>query len=90
MTDYRAATRGLKKSKGGGDFYDRDYSSRAASERSRKSMPHKVVGTLGKVKIRSDASCPCPSRKLALVVNSNAEIVGYTMGQTNGSRDIRA
>ena len=87
VTYHRSRNARIEESKGGGDFYDRIYSAERP-ELFFKSMPHKVVGPLGKVKIRSDASWSVPEPELALLVSPNAEIVGYTIGNDMSSRDI--
>ncbi len=53
-----------------------------------KSMPEKVVGFGDKVGIRRDAKWNVPEPELALVLNSQAKIVGYTIGNDMSSRDI--
>ena len=53
-----------------------------------KSIPEKVVGNGDPVGIRSDAKWNVPEPELALVINSRAEIVGYTICNDMSSRDI--
>jgi 2-dehydro-3-deoxy-D-arabinonate dehydratase len=53
-----------------------------------KSMPEKVVGPGDSVGIRSDAKWNVPEPELALVMNSKAELVGFTIGNDMSSRDI--
>jgi 2-dehydro-3-deoxy-D-arabinonate dehydratase len=53
-----------------------------------KSLPEKVVGSGEAVGIRRDANWNVPEPELALVTNSRAEIVGYTIGNDMSSRDI--
>jgi 2-dehydro-3-deoxy-D-arabinonate dehydratase len=53
-----------------------------------KSMPEKVVSPGDAVGIRSDARWNVPEPELALVINSSARIVGYTIGNDMSSRDI--
>src|ERR1041385_2748733 len=53
-----------------------------------KSMPEKVVGFGDKVGIRRDAKWNVPEPELALVLNSQGKIVGYTIGNDMSSRDI--
>ena len=53
-----------------------------------KSMPEKVVGFGDKVGIRRDATWNVPEPELALVLNSQGQIVGYTIGNDMSSRDI--
>jgi 2-dehydro-3-deoxy-D-arabinonate dehydratase len=53
-----------------------------------KSMPEKVVGFGDKVGIRRDAKWNVPEPELALVLNSQGKVVGYTIGNDMSSRDI--
>ena len=53
-----------------------------------KSMPEKAVGFGDKVGIRRDAKWNVPEPELALVLNSQGKIVGYTIGNDMSSRDI--
>src|SRR5688572_17283404 len=53
-----------------------------------KSMPEKVVGFGQKVGIRRDASWNVPEPELALVLNSQGKVAGYTIGNDMSSRDI--
>jgi 2-dehydro-3-deoxy-D-arabinonate dehydratase len=51
-------------------------------------MPHKVVGPGQPVRIRSDSRWNVPEPELALLINSQGAIVGYTIGNDMSSRDI--
>jgi 2-dehydro-3-deoxy-D-arabinonate dehydratase len=53
-----------------------------------KSMPDKVVAAGDAVGIRRDATWSVPEPELALVMNSSATIVGFTIGNDMSSRDI--
>src|SRR5438045_689245 len=53
-----------------------------------KSLPEKVVATGEPVGIRRDAKWSVPEPELALVLNSRAQLVGYTIGNDMSSRDI--
>jgi len=53
-----------------------------------KSLPEKVVGPGEPVGIRTDAQWNVPEPELALVINSQGTIVGYTIGNDMSSRDI--
>jgi 2-dehydro-3-deoxy-D-arabinonate dehydratase len=89
VTYYRSRSARIEESKdaGGGDFYDRVYSA-DRPELFFKATPHRVAGPNGKVRIRRDASWSVPEPELALLINSNAKIVGYTVGNDMSSRDI--
>ena len=53
-----------------------------------KSMPEKVVGFGEEIGIRRDAKWNVPEPELALVLNSQGKVVGYTIGNDMSSRDI--
>jgi 2-dehydro-3-deoxy-D-arabinonate dehydratase len=67
--------------------YDKVYEA-ARPELFFKSMPEKVTGLAGPIGIRKDARWNVPEPELALVLNSRAELVGYTIGNDMSSRDI--
>ncbi|MGA2746371.1 MAG: fumarylacetoacetate hydrolase family protein [Candidatus Sulfotelmatobacter sp.] len=89
VTYYRSRNARMQESKsaGGGDFYDRVYNA-ARPELFFKSMPHRVVGTGGKVAIREDAVWSVPEPELTLLVTPKGNIAGYTIGNDMSSRDI--
>jgi 2-dehydro-3-deoxy-D-arabinonate dehydratase len=53
-----------------------------------KSLPEKVVSPHDAVGIRRDARWNVPEPELALVIDSQGRIVGYTIGNDMSSRDI--
>ena len=75
------------RSAGGGSFYDRVYDAERP-ELFPKATARRVVGHGGEIRVRKDARWSVPEPELALVVNSRAEIVGYTVGNDVSSRDI--
>lgn len=83
----RAARMAESKDAGGGDFYDRVYSAERP-ELFFKSLPHKVVGPVSPVGLRSDATWSVPEPELALLIDPKGRIVGYTAGNDMSSRDI--
>ncbi|HET9086130.1 MAG TPA: fumarylacetoacetate hydrolase family protein [Acidobacteriaceae bacterium] len=89
VTYYRSRSARIEESKdaGGGDFYDRVYSAERP-ELFFKATPHRVAGPDAKVRIRRDATWSVPEPELALCVNPNGKIVGYTIGNDMSSRDI--
>jgi 2-dehydro-3-deoxy-D-arabinonate dehydratase len=89
VTYYRSRDARMQESKsaGGGDFYDRVYHAERP-ELFFKAMPHRVVGSGGKVAIRRDAKWSVPEPELALLVSPRGKIIGYTIGNDMSSRDI--
>ena len=75
------------KGAGGGSFYDRVYDA-DRPELFFKATPHRVVGQGGRVRIRRDSRWNVPEPELALLVNREEQIVGYTIGNDMSSRDI--
>jgi 2-dehydro-3-deoxy-D-arabinonate dehydratase len=75
------------KSSGGSDFYARVYEAERP-EIFFKATPHRVVGHLGKVRIRKDSAWDVPEPELTLVVTTSGKIVGYTIGNDMSSRSI--
>lgn len=89
VTYYRSRTARMEESKeaGGGDFYDRVYDAQRP-ELFFKATSQRTVGPGGKVKIRQDSTWDVPEPELTLFINSNAKIVGYTIGNDMSSRSI--
>jgi 2-dehydro-3-deoxy-D-arabinonate dehydratase len=88
VTYFRSREARLEES-GGADFYDRVYDAERP-ELFFKSVPWRVV-THGKpIAIRRDSALNVPEAELAIVVNSAAEIVGYTICDDVSSRTIEA
>src|ERR1700744_4350690 len=89
VTYYRSRTARMDESKeaGGGSFYDRVYSAERP-ELFFKATPHRVASPGAKVRIRRDAAWTVPEPELTLVINSRAQILGYTVGNDMSSRDI--
>lgn len=71
----------------GGDVYARVYSAERP-ELFFKARGTRVIGPLGAVGIRRDATWNVPEPELALVMNPALEVVGYTVGNDVSSRDI--
>lgn len=53
-----------------------------------KGMRFRVAGPGGEIAVRGDSTWDVPEPELALVINSAAEIVGYTIGNDVSSRSI--
>lgn len=89
VTYYRSKVGRQEESKdaGGGDFYERVYEAERP-ELFFKATSHRVVGHLGKVRIRKDSSWDVPEPELTLVITSSGKIVGYTIGNDMSSRSI--
>ncbi|MDP5169533.1 MAG: fumarylacetoacetate hydrolase family protein [Bacteroidia bacterium] len=89
VTYFKSREARMEESKdaGGGDFYDRVYHAERP-ELFFKSPPYRAVGHQAKVRIRRDSAWNVPEPELTLVVNSNQEIIGYTIGNDMSSRDI--
>jgi len=89
VTYYRSRSARMEESKnaGGGDFYDRVYNA-DRPELFFKSTPHRVVGSGGKIAIRTDAKWSVPEPELAVLVSPNGKVLGYTIGNDMSSRDI--
>lgn len=75
------------KESGGANFYDKVYDAERP-EIFFKANAYKVVPHQGKVRIRKDSNWNVPEPELTLVINSNGEIVGYTIGNDMSSRSI--
>jgi 2-dehydro-3-deoxy-D-arabinonate dehydratase len=87
VTYLRSKAARMEESEFSATAYDRVYDA-PRPELFFKSMPEKVVGFGDKVGIRRDARWNVPEPELALVLNSRAEIVGFTIGNDMSSRDI--
>jgi 2-dehydro-3-deoxy-D-arabinonate dehydratase len=75
------------KDAGGGTFYDRVYDA-PRPEIFFKATPHRVVGPGAKVRVRGDSRWNVPEPEVALAINHQGRIFGYTIGNDMSSRDI--
>ena len=89
VTYYRSRTARMEESQqaGGGNFYDRVYNAERP-ELFFKSSAHRVAGPGQHVRIRKDSKWNVPEPELTLAINSEGEIIGYTIGNDMSSRDI--
>jgi 2-dehydro-3-deoxy-D-arabinonate dehydratase len=87
VTYLRSKTARMEESDFSATAYDKVYDA-PRPELFFKSMPEKVVGFGDKVGIRRDAKWNVPEPELALVLNSQGKIVGFTIGNDMSSRDI--
>jgi 2-dehydro-3-deoxy-D-arabinonate dehydratase len=75
------------KDAGGGTFYDRVYDA-DRPELFLKATPHRVFGTGATLRLRQDSHWNVPEPELALAINVEGKIFGYTIGNDLSSRDI--
>lgn len=75
------------KDTGGDSFYDKVYEA-VRPELFFKSTAHRCVGPGEKVRIRKDSTWNVPEPELTLVMNNQAGIIGYTVGNDMSSRSI--
>jgi 2-dehydro-3-deoxy-D-arabinonate dehydratase len=87
VTYKRSKVARMEESESAATFYDKVYEA-ARPELFFKATPHRVVGPGQGVRIREDAKWNVPEPELALVLNSRAELVGFTIGNDMSSRDI--
>jgi len=86
---YRSRDARMEESKeaGGGDFYSRVYSAERP-EPFFKATPHRVTGHGQTVRLRKDSKWNVPEPELALAINAEGKIFGYTVCNDMSSRDI--
>jgi len=75
------------KDAGGGTFYDRVYDA-DRPEIFFKATPHRVFGTGSTLRLRKDSKWNVPEPELALAINVDGKIFGYSVGNDLSSRDI--
>lgn len=72
---------------GGGSFYDKVYDA-VRPELFFKATASRCVGPGEDVRIRKDSTWNVPEPELTLAINSNGNIIGYTVGNDMSSRSI--
>lgn len=87
VTYARSRSARQEESQDGGDVYARVYSAKRP-ELFFKARGAAVIGHLGQVGIRSDATWSVPEPELTLVLNPALEVIGCTVGNDMSSRDI--
>jgi 2-dehydro-3-deoxy-D-arabinonate dehydratase len=89
VTYYRSREARMEESKdaGGGSFYDRVYHA-DRPELFFKSMPSRVAGHRGEIRIRRDSAWNVPEPELTLFMSSAGTIEGFTIGNDVSSRSI--
>jgi 2-dehydro-3-deoxy-D-arabinonate dehydratase len=84
---YRRSEEARVEESGTPDIYTKVYSA-DRPELFFKATPRRVAGPEEPVVVRADSTWDVPEPELALVINSGAEIVGYTIGNDVSSRSI--
>lgn len=87
VTYLRSKAARMDESEFSASAYDRVYAA-TRPELFFKSLAHKVAGPDSSVGMRRDSRWNVPEPELALVFNSRAALVGYTIGNDMSSRDI--
>jgi 2-dehydro-3-deoxy-D-arabinonate dehydratase len=89
VTYLRSRDARMEESKGSGasDFYNKVYEAERP-ELFFKALPHRVAAPGKEVYIRRDSSWDVPEPELALYINANGHIQGYTIGNDMSSRSI--
>ncbi len=87
VTYYRSREARMEESEREADVYDRVYQA-ARPELFFKATPHRVVGQGGEVRIRADSQWNVPEAELALAINREGRIFGYSIGNDMSSRSI--
>ena len=83
----REGRREESKESGAAVFYSKIYDAERP-ELFLKAPGWRAVGPDGKIRIRKDARWSVPEPELVLVINSEKQIIGYTLGNDVSSRDI--
>jgi 2-dehydro-3-deoxy-D-arabinonate dehydratase len=89
VTYFRSREARMEESKesGAAVFYSKVYEAERP-ELFFKSTHYRVAHPGGRINIRKDSNWNVPEPELTLFINSNGEIVGYTIGNDMSSRDI--
>ncbi len=87
VTYFRSRSARMEESNAAADCYDRVYQAERP-ELFFKATHHRVVGTGGEVRIRSDAHWNVPEPELAACLSQTGRIFGYTIGNDMSSRDL--
>lgn len=87
VTYQRSREARMEESEREADIYDRVYRAERP-ELFFKATRHRVVGHGGKVRIRADSRWNVPEAELALAVNREGRVFGYTIGNDMSSRSI--
>lgn len=83
----REGRREESKESGAAIFYSKVYEAERP-ELFFKAPGWRVIGPDGKIRVRKDARWSVPEPELVLVINTDQQIIGYTLGNDVSSRDI--
>ncbi|MCH5377066.1 MAG: fumarylacetoacetate hydrolase family protein, partial [Planctomycetes bacterium] len=87
VTYRRSRTARMEESEASASCYDRVYAS-PRPELFFKATPHRVSGPGQSLRIRSDSKWNVPEPEITLVLNSELNLAGFTIGNDMSSRDI--
>ncbi|HSD73804.1 MAG TPA: fumarylacetoacetate hydrolase family protein [Steroidobacteraceae bacterium] len=87
VTYSRSREARMEESKREADIYDRVYEA-PRPELFFKATPHRVAGHGGAVRIRADSHWNVPEAELALAINREGRIFGYSIGNDMSSRSL--
>lgn len=87
VTYKRSQQARMEESETAASVYDQVYDA-ARPELFFKATPNRVVGPEARIRIRQDSKWNVPEPELALVLNSQLRLVGFTIGNDVSSRDI--
>lgn len=87
VTYKRSQVARMEESKDGANHYDKVYTA-DRPELFLKSLPDRVVHPGQPVRVRNDSDWSVPEPELALMISSDLELVGFTIGNDMSARDI--
>ncbi len=87
VTYYRSRAARMEESVDGGDVYDRVYEAERP-ELFFKATAQRVVAHQQPIRVRRDSTWSVPEAELVLVIDRDANIIGYTVGNDVSARDI--
>ena len=87
VTYYRSRAARMEESADGGDVYDRVYEAERP-ELFFKATAQRVVAHRQPIRVRRDSTWSVPEAELVLVIDRDANIIGYTVGNDVSARDI--
>jgi 2-dehydro-3-deoxy-D-arabinonate dehydratase len=87
VTYYRSRAARMEESADGGDVYDRVYEAERPELFFKATAP-RVVAHRQPIRVRRDSTWSVPEAELVLVIDADANIIGYTVGNDVSARDI--